>query len=94
MVQAHLHTKTLNHKTTPGTPGPGLPSRSPCGRLFLCPLRIERLQGDRRKLTRLRHIRASRIPGHYGPREHLTLAVRALHVRIHTFTLKFLQGHT
>jgi len=62
--------------------------------LFLCPLRIERHAHNSRTVQRVRHARVSRIPGHYGPREHLTLQIRALHVRIHTLTLKFLQGHT
>lgn len=53
-----------------------------CGRLFHC------------RLHHIRRSKVSRIPGHFGPREHLSLQVRALYVRIHTLTLKFLQGHT
>ncbi|QIL81173.1 hypothetical protein G7047_15615 [Diaphorobacter sp. HDW4A] len=87
MVQAHIHTELPNHRTIKSL----LALRC---RLFLCQSRTERHQHAQRKLHRLRRADASRIPGHYGPREHLSLAVRALHVRIHTFTLKFLQGHT
>lgn len=45
----------------------------------------------------LRHpriARHSRVPAAYGPRRHLAACLRALQVRIHTLTLKFLQGHT
>ena len=87
MVQAALHTELPNHRTIKSL----LALRS---RLFLGQLRTQRQHIERRKLTRVRRTDASRIPGHYGPHEHLTLAVRALHVRTHIFTLKFLQGHT
>ncbi len=90
MVQAqeHLfHTELPNHRTIKSL----LALRC---RLFLCQLRTQRQHIERQKITCVRRTDASRIPGHYGPREHLTLAIRALHVRIHTLTLKFLQGHT
>ncbi len=35
-----------------------------------------------------------RVPSFFGPRKRFAARVRALHVRIHTFYLKFLQGHT
>ena len=38
--------------------------------------------------------RHSRVPSVYGPRKRFAARVRALYVRIHTFYLKFLQGHT
>ena len=34
------------------------------------------------------------VPCCYGPRRRFAARVRALYVRIHTFYLKFLQGHT
>ncbi|AOV02246.1 MULTISPECIES: hypothetical protein [Delftia] len=45
----------------------------------------------------LRHphiARHTRVPSFFGPRRHFAARVRALFVRIHTFYLKFLQGHT
>ena len=45
----------------------------------------------------LRHphiARHTRVPAVYGPRRRFAARVRALHVRIHTFCLKFLQGYT
>ena len=45
----------------------------------------------------LRHPRIachSRVPSVYGPRKRFAARVRAIYVRIHTFYLKFLQGHT
>lgn len=38
--------------------------------------------------------RHSRVPSVFGPRKRFAARVRALYVRIHTFYLKFLQGHT
>ena len=38
--------------------------------------------------------RHSRVPSFFGPRKQFAAKVRALYVRIHTFYLKFLQGHT
>lgn len=35
-----------------------------------------------------------RVPSAFGPRKRFAARVRALYVRIHTFYLKFLQGHT
>ena len=35
-----------------------------------------------------------RVPSFFGPRRRFAARVRALYVRIHTFYLKFLQGHT
>jgi hypothetical protein len=35
-----------------------------------------------------------RVPCAFGPRRQFAARVRALYVRIHTFYLKFLQGHT
>ena len=69
--------------------------------VFFCPLRP--CLGDARYgqcggLLALRqpHVaRHSRVPSaHFGPRKRIAARVRALHVRIHTFYLKFLQGHT
>ena len=45
----------------------------------------------------LRHphiARHTRVPSCFGPRRPFAARVRALFVRIHTFYLKFLQGHT
>ncbi|WP_027016721.1 hypothetical protein [Comamonas composti] len=45
----------------------------------------------------LRHpriARHTRVPSVYGPRRRFAARVQALYVRIHTFYLKFLQGHT
>jgi hypothetical protein len=45
----------------------------------------------------LRHphiARHTRVPSFFGPRRRFAARVRALFVRIHTFYLKFLQGHT
>ena len=45
----------------------------------------------------LRHpriARHTRVPAAYGPRRRFAACMQALHVRIHTLTLKFLQGHT
>ena len=45
----------------------------------------------------LRHphiARHTRVPSFFGPRRHFAASVRALFVRITTFYLKFLQGHT
>ncbi|MEG0053447.1 MAG: hypothetical protein RR473_00265 [Comamonas sp.] len=38
--------------------------------------------------------RHTRVPSFFGPRRPFAARVRALYVRIHTFYLKFLQGHT
>ena len=38
--------------------------------------------------------RHTRVPSFFGPRKSFAARVRALYVRIHTFYLKFLQGHT
>lgn len=35
-----------------------------------------------------------RVPSVFGPRRRFAARVRALYVRIHTFYLKLLQGHT
>jgi len=45
----------------------------------------------------LRHAliaRHTRVPSFFGPRRRFAAGMRALFVRIHTFYLKFLQGHT
>lgn len=68
--------------------------------VFFCPLRPS--VGDARygqcggaQALRQPHIaRHSRVPSVYGPRKRFAAHVRALYVRIHTFYLKFLQGHT
>ncbi|RGE46185.1 hypothetical protein DZC30_05330 [Comamonas testosteroni] len=68
--------------------------------VFFCPLRPSMgdvRYGQRGGLLALRqpHIaRHSRVPSVYGPRKRFAAHVRALYVRIHTFYLKFLQGHT
>lgn len=38
--------------------------------------------------------RHTRVPAAYGPRRRFAACMQALQVRIHTLTLKFLQGHT
>lgn len=38
--------------------------------------------------------RHARTPSCYGPLKRFAARVRSLYVRIHTFYLKFLQGHT
>ena len=68
--------------------------------VFFCPRRPS--LGDARYgqcggalALRQPHIaRHSRVPSVYGPRKRFAAQVRAIHVRIHTFYLKFLQGHT
>ena len=68
--------------------------------VFFCPLRPT--VGDARYghgggLLALRQphmARHSRVPSFFGPRKCFAARVRALYVRIHTFYLKFLQGHT
>ena len=68
--------------------------------VFFCPLRPS--MGDVRYgqcggLLALRQphmARHSRVPSFFGPRKCFAARVRALYVRIHTFYLKFLQGHT
>lgn len=65
-------------------------------------LRCRPLLGDVRfgqctGLRALRHphiARHTRVPSVFGPRKRFAARVRALYVRIHTLTLKFLQGHT
>ncbi|MDH1703792.1 hypothetical protein [Comamonas terrigena] len=84
-------------------PSPGTPHRLQALRrlaVFFCPLRPS--LGDARygqcggaQALRQPHIaRHSRVPSVYGPRKRFAARVRALYVRIHTFYLKFLQGHT
>ena len=68
--------------------------------VFFCPLRPtlgDARYGQRGGLLALRqpHVaRHSRVPSHFGPHKRFAARVHALHVRIHTFYLKFLQGHT
>ena len=48
-------------------------------------------------LRALRHphmARHSRVPAFFAPHRPFAAQVRAQHARIHTFYLKFLQGHT
>ncbi|MDI9854212.1 hypothetical protein [Comamonas sp. 17RB] len=82
---------------------PGTPHRLQALRrlaVFFWPLRPS--LGDARygqcggaQALRQPHIaRHSRVPSVYGPRKRFAARVRALYVRIHTFYLKFLQGHT
>ena len=84
-------------------PSPGTPHRLQALRqlaVFFCPRRPS--LGDARygqcggaQALRQPHIaRHSRVPSVYGPRKRFAARVRALYVRIHTFYLKFLQGHT
>jgi len=67
------------------------------------PIAAHRLQAPRPQAVggwggaALRHpriARHSRVPAVFGPRRRFAAQVRALWVRIHTLTLKFLQGHT
>lgn len=84
-------------------PSPSTPHRLQALRrlaVFFWPLRPS--LGDARyghcggaQALRQPHIaRHSRVPSVYGPRKRFAARVRALYVRIHTFYLKFLQGHT
>lgn len=50
--------------------------------------------GGQRALRQPHIARHTRVPSHFGPRKPFAAHVRALYVRIHTFYLKFLQGHT
>ena len=68
--------------------------------VFFCPLRPamgDARYGHRGGLLALRQphmARHSRVPSFFGPRKRFAARVCALYVRIHTFYLKFLQGHT
>jgi len=97
---AHLHTTTTMHLSqTPSTHRLQVLRQLA---VFFCPRRPGVGRGDARYgqcggLLALRqpHIaRHWRVPSFFGPRKRFAAQVRALHVRIHTFYLKFLQGHT
>ena len=68
--------------------------------VFLCPLRPALGEarygqcGGQRALRQPHMARHTRVPSYFGPRKPFAARVRALYVRIHTFYLKFLQGHT
>lgn len=57
-----------------------------------CPQAVFCLAGCTLRHPRI--ARHSRVPAAYGPRRRFAACMQALQARIHTLTLKFLQGHT